>query len=351
MVRSRACPFCGSKEQELLYTQKFAAQAAHRVVACASCGFVFVGNTPSQTHYNAYYRDTSHYEIERDYNYHRKYARIITKFFPKLSRILDIGCATGHLLYLLKACGFKHVTGLDPSPTCKRIAKDRYGIDIFAADLYNFSPKRRYDGVILAAVLEHLDDVQGAISNIWDMLSDHGLLFLAVPDAGRFYEKFDEPFGEFSTEHINFFSESSLYRFLSKFTCLSMESDGGAIYSVWKKGSDVQDSVSRYIKKSQEKMSAIENVINKLPENVLVWGAGSLTQRLLMTTDLGKKVVKFIDKSDKLIGSKFQGIDIISPDGIVRYKEPILISSYRFKKEILEWIRSHHIPNKVYTFS
>lgn len=350
-VRIRNCPLCKSKKSELLHIQKFAAQIEHRVVTCTNCGFVYVNNSPAQTYYNKYYRDTSHYEIDRDYDYHRKYARIINKFFPKSARILDIGCSTGHLLYLLNKLGYKHVTGLDPSPICKKIAKEKFNIDIFASDLYGFEPKHKLDGVILAAVLEHLDKVNEAIAKASDILAGEGLLFLAVPDAGRFYRQFDEPFGEFSTEHINFFSESYLYRFLPQFTRLYITSDDKAIYSVWRKGSDVRDSVAYYIDKSDAKMRRIKTIINNLPDKVLVWGAGSLTQRLLETTNLGSKVVKFIDKSDKLIGSKIQGKEIIGPSEINNYNYPVLISSFRFKEEIIKQIVILKYKNKIITFS
>ena len=92
------------------------------------------------------------------------------------------------------------------------------------------------------------------------------------------------------------------------------------------------------------------NKIDTIPDKLLVWGAGSLTQRLLETTDISKKVVKFIDSDKKLWGKKLNGIEIISPDKAFSYKEPILISSFRFKDEIYVYIKRKKLTNKIITF-
>src|SRR3990167_11132295 len=101
-MKMRECPICGSKKNYLLFRQKFADHFFHNIVCCNVCGFVFVNNTPDQNFYDAYYKKMSKYEHERDHNLHTKYVKIIKKYCSKNNSILDIGCATGHLLHLLK---------------------------------------------------------------------------------------------------------------------------------------------------------------------------------------------------------------------------------------------------------
>mgnify|MGYP001571895842 CR=1 FL=1 len=73
----------------------------------------------------------------------------------------------------------------------------------------------------------------------------------------------------------------------------------------------------------------------------MFWGAGSLTQRLLNSTNLQNKTIKIIDSDSKLWGKFLSGIEIISPGKVGNYKEPIFVSSFRFKDEISSYIKKH----------
>jgi len=348
-INSRKCPICGSKEKAILISQKFSNDLVHDISSCKKCRFVFVGNTPSQNFYNQYYKNMSKYEIERDHVLHEEYFAIFKKYINSNSKILDIGCSTGHLLYLLKKEGYMNLDGIDPSPLCKKIAIEKFNIQIITTDIASFKPKKKYDLIIYSMVFEHLENIKEAVSKARTYLSDDGYLFVSVPDAENFYNDFEEPFGEFSTEHINFFSTHYLFKLMSNFSCVFMETDNKNIYSVWK-NSDLSKSIKKYIKVSNSKMKNIKNVINSCPQKVIVWGAGSLTQRLLNTTNLRKKVLKYVDSDEKLNGKMLGDIEIISPDNLIKYSEPILISSFRFKEEIIEVIKKMKLTNKIITF-
>lgn len=338
-MKRRSCPLCNSRKNKLLYIQKFANNVTHQITCCLECGFVFVRNTPNEEYYAKYYRSSSIYEFTRDENLHEKAFNIMKKYTEKNDNILDVGCSTGNLLYLFKKSGYPNLVGIDPAPNCRKIAKEKFNIKVVTADLKSFNTRKRFNLVILNNVLEHLWDVRGSIRKIKSLLSNDGHLYIAVPDAGNFYKKFDEPFGEFSTEHINFFSIESLHYLLSNFSPLEIMTDNRVIYSLWKMGSTLKHSMQQYIKLSESKLSKIRKLINSLPDEVLVWGAGSLTQRLLSTTNL--KPYKIIDRNPNLIGETIKGVEIIAPEEVKKYNQPILISSYRFKKEIVAYIKEH----------
>lgn len=352
----RNCPLCDSKNYELLYTQQFADHFSHDICSCKKCGFVFVRNTPAQKYYDEYYRKMSKYEGVRGHESHYEETyKVISSFMKKnikkTAHILDIGCSSGYLLWLLKKLGYKNVYGFDPAPACKNIAKEKYGIAMETAEIENFTTEKKYDFIILSQVLEHLRDVQKSIEKITSFLSDDGYFFIGVPDTGRFHEDFEEPFGEFSTEHINFFSESSLYQLMKHFTRRMMHSDKKALLSVWQKDSEGKRSMRQYIQKSQAKMDHIESVIKSIPKNTIVWGAGALTQRLLLTTNIKSKIYKFVDRNKNLIGKKLEGIEIISPETLHTYSNPVLISSFRFKDEIKQFMKEKKYKNRIFTFS
>lgn len=347
---NRRCPICNYKKSKKIYTQKFANNLEHIISSCEKCKFVFVSNAPDQKFYNLYYKNMSKYEHERDELLHEKYCGIISSYCKKDVKILDVGCSTGNLLYQIKKRGYENIYGIDPSPRCKELAYKKFKINIGVDNIFSFKRKEKYDLLIFAAVFEHLEQVTKVVDKARSMLSRDGLIFISVPDAGEFSKNFEEPFGEFSVEHINFFSTRDLYNLLTDFVPLYLESDGKVIYSLWKKDVQTSKFIGDYVKKSKKKQLIINKTIRSCPSKILVWGAGSLTQRLLVTTSLKAKVIKLVDRDENLIGKTLNGIAIISPQEVKQFKDPILISSFRFKEDIKKDMEKMGFKNKIITF-
>ena len=319
---------------------------------CKNCDFIFVGNIPSKEYYIKYYKKQSKYEGVRKHDIHEdqitfELLAFVRKNISKNSNILDIGCSTGYLLSVLKKDGYKNLLGIEPAPKCKEIAKNEYNINVKTVDLENFNSSIKYDLIILSAVLEHLVEIKESIEKIKNLLTDDGYLYIGVPDTSNFYLNTIEPFGEFSTEHINFFTESSLYFLMRGFTNVLIKTDSKSLHSFWQKGDIGVKSVLKYIDLSESKLKIIKKQINSLSKKVIVWGAGALSQRLLSTTNIKNKIVFFVDSNSNLQGAKLDGIPIYSPDVIKNYKYPILISSYSFSEEILKIIKNKKLSNKV----
>ena len=198
-------------------------------------------------------------------------------------------------------------------------------------------------------ILEHLSDIKNSLEKTKSLVSENGYIFISVPDALNFYSQFDEAFGEFSVEHINFFSSKYLFSLISTFLLFALSKNNN-IFSLWKKTDNLEGSIEKYIELSKNKMKKINKIVNSLPSKALIWGAGSLTQRLFISTNLLTKAVAIIDSDSKLWGKTIKGIKIISPNQIRQFKHPILISSYLFREEILKYIKSKKLINKVVTF-
>ncbi len=73
--------------------------------------------------------------------------------------VLDIGCGTGNLIARLRS-RIPRITGLEPDATAARAAAERFAGDpavrIVQAGFAGRDPRRRWDAVILVAVLHHL---------------------------------------------------------------------------------------------------------------------------------------------------------------------------------------------------
>jgi len=355
MNKIRVCPICFYDKSESLHIQKFAEHFEHKIVSCIFCGFVFVGNTPSQKYYDEYYKNQSKYEGTRQHELHDKFTYktinlILKKYISRNAKILDVGCSTGKLLYFIKQRGYRNLLGIEPAPKCKLIAKKLYGVNIKTSTLGNFITKEKYDLIVFSQVLEHLADLRSALIKSRELLNDNGMIFVGVPDAGNFYKEFEEPFGEFSTEHINFFTLQSLSNLMNNYKCLYVKTDNNALLSLWWKKNKKETDIDKYINLSKIKMKSIIKTIDLLPKKTIIWGVGALTQRLLKTTNIKNKIYKFVDGSKNLIGKKIKDIEVISPGNLKDFSEPILISSFRFKNEILKHIHINKIKNKIITF-
>lgn len=355
MVKIRNCPICGNKKFSFLYKQKYTSHFNHKIVCCKKCDFIFVENIPSKKYYEEYYRSQSKYEGVREHEVHEdqsisKLLSFTKKRILKDAEILDIGCSTGYLLSVLKKVGYKNLLGIEPALKCKKIAKEKYGLKVETSDLNTFNSSKKYDLIILSMVLEHLVEVKNSIKKIKKLLKNDGYLYISVPSTSNFYLNTIEPFGEFSTEHINFFTESSLCFLMRGFTNVLMESQNNGLYSIWQNGDAGIRSIKKYVELSNFKLKKIQEKIDTLSEKVIVWGAGALSQRLLSTTNIKDKILFFVDSNTNLQGAKLDKIPIYSPDVLIKYKYPILVSSYNFSDEIIRIIKSNNYTNQVLTF-
>src|SRR5262245_59602383 len=226
----RTCPVCGGTQRERLWRQSFEQLSnaplmdGYDVTICKECGAGFADDIPSQEVFDAYYRDLSKYEdrgiasgpqpVEQRF---RDIAGLLRDFIPNRDvRVLEIGCASGGLLAALRDLGFCRLTGADPSPGCAQAAHEFYGIDAFAASIFNVpDPVEPYGFLILTGVMEHIADVDRAVAEFQRLLAPGGRVYLEVPDASRYQAQQDAPFQEFSVEHINFFSRTSLANLMS----------------------------------------------------------------------------------------------------------------------------------------
>jgi SAM-dependent methyltransferase len=385
--RKRPCPICRSVESRRLFHQTFEQLSGiefidgYDVVVCAECGLAFADGIPDQTILDAYYRDLSKYEYEHqggkesplDERRFREIAATIEQFVPaRDSRVLEIGCATGRLLSLLEQRGFAGVQGLDPSPGCARAAWELYRVPVAVGSLFGISAFRHsFDFVILIGVLEHVEDLDGALRHIRSMLGPSGRVYAEVPDAANLTSRPDSPYQEFSTEHINFFSTTSLTNLfrVHGFDVLATgesvrqaheNTTYPAAFGVYGKNElasqMTRDEVTeRGLRQYIEESSGVESRIRQRIRNVaggrrvLVWGTGTHTQRLLAIRAFEDvDIVAFVDSNPKYHGRELHAVPVLSPSALAGRQEAILISTRGFQSEIQEQIRRQlNLDNEV----
>jgi len=374
----RRCPVCDHLGAELLHEQRFQGVTGtgllegYDVVACKSCGAVFSDHLPPVERFSEYYSSASKYEFShRGGEQHREeiirvegLAKWLASHLPLDLSILDVGCATGELLIKLKKEGFSDITGLDPSHECVERARNLHGLTMIEGVLGSKKPDQRsYGAVILSAVLEHIPATDHFIRDLIQWTDPSGFLVVEVPDLEFFDQSKNAPFQEMSVEHVNFFTAQSLKNLMLRygfkavaerhFMCPAAPGGlTGAVLTVLFQKSDVaadierelisKSSMERYLQQCRQIVESESVTIRKLAESrqpVIVWGTGTLCQRLLAQGDLGKaNITCFVDSNRHYQGKNLAGIPIISPEEISK-DDAILITSWSFQDEITDTIR------------
>jgi SAM-dependent methyltransferase len=365
----RSCPICPVRQVSVLHRQRFTLPEGHLlgdgydVVSCIACGAIYADTAAKQADYDRFYAELSGYESAvssgsgmspQDNARLRETAAAVAGMLPaRDARILDFGCASGGLLRELRERGYRNLHGVDPSPACVAHVAEA-GIRATTGSLFDIPDGLgQFDCILLTHVLEHVEDVRGALSNLQSLLAPGGMLYLEVPNAARYADFILAPFQDFNTEHINHFSGRSLDNACAAVGLIPVGSGEKvfdvapnmpfpAIYGFWRKSETAEPReivaddglrprIEEYILRSRAIMSRydarIRELLDRTPE-LLVWGTGQLTLKLLKETALGRaRIAAFIDGNPINQGRTLHGAPILAPAAAEGMGMPILVAS------------------------
>jgi SAM-dependent methyltransferase len=151
---------------------------------CERCGTVAQPSLPSGEALLELYRQMrdEHYLDEEPGR--RATARRLLHQIGRLApsgRLLDVGCGHGLLLDEARKLGYQ-TEGLELSEDAAAYARDRLGLTVQSKTLAAL--EGRYNVIVLADVIEHLDDPVEAIDRCARLLEPGGVLCLVTPDPG-----------------------------------------------------------------------------------------------------------------------------------------------------------------------
>jgi 2-polyprenyl-3-methyl-5-hydroxy-6-metoxy-1,4-benzoquinol methylase len=184
-----------------------------------------------RTDWNDYARDRAPGRHRLLLEHHQGVLRDFLEFFsavPLDSRILDIGCASGFFLVLLRELGFENIEGADASEVfVERAAKKGLRSRVMdISDPQSAAPVERCDIAILMEVLEHLRDPRAALERVKELfLEEDGRLFITVPiydsltERLRFLARKEgrlERASEHDPTHVHAFTEKQVYEVIGK---------------------------------------------------------------------------------------------------------------------------------------
>ena len=96
-------------------------------------------------------------------------------------RLLDVGCGHGLLLDEARRRGYE-ATGLELSRSAARYARETLALDVREEPFEDFRDAEGFDVVVLADVIEHLDNPNAALDACAGLLQPGGVLCVVTPD-------------------------------------------------------------------------------------------------------------------------------------------------------------------------
>lgn len=396
MDTRRSCPICAGNAATVLHRQRFVLgsesplPAEYSIVSCTRCAFVYADTDAGQAAYDRYYEENSRYEDVSvstgsgvdalDSIRLENTATIILELARSLrikGKIVDVGCAGGGLLRILRARGLSQLSGIDASQRCvdRVIEAGLAATKATLAEVQQLSGTERGAIVILSHVLEHVWDVRNSVIQLLSLMQPGGIVYLEVPDASRYHRIGFPPFYFFDSEHINHFDLESL-RNLASETGLKVITYGehdivvgnGKEYPVvWVALSNnapatvsprlvpangLRDSVVRYIAESSTnfQFDRMEDLAASGCA-VVLWGAGSHAQRLLSQSPLARcNIVAIVDRNVNKQGREFFGQRISEPEAILSSLDRntvVVIASVLHAEQIRSEIRARGIVNEI----
>ncbi|HAM37818.1 MAG: hypothetical protein A2474_04095 [Elusimicrobia bacterium RIFOXYC2_FULL_34_12] len=139
--------------------------------------------------YNAHalvYEDITVKGLKRWIGYYRAhYLKLLPK--NKNSKILDVGCGYGRMLYFLNNEGYRNIYGIDTSQQQVETAIQNGLNYVEHASAFKFleNKKEQYDTIIMIDVLEHIEktEVLELLDKVYFSLKAGGSIILQLPNA------------------------------------------------------------------------------------------------------------------------------------------------------------------------
>jgi 2-polyprenyl-3-methyl-5-hydroxy-6-metoxy-1,4-benzoquinol methylase len=107
--------------------------------------------------------------------------RSLLQFKLPPARVLEVGCAHGGFVAMLRQAGFD-ATGLELSPSIVQYARESFDVPVLTGPIEDQSlASGSLDVVVMMDVMEHLPDPLKTLNRCLDLLKPDGVLFIQTP--------------------------------------------------------------------------------------------------------------------------------------------------------------------------
>ncbi len=161
----------------------------YNLFKCKSCKVIFMENfdelIKSQNFYDQEYFENYLYESELNFEQIKNtaiyYLTIIKNNFGTVQSILDVGAGFGLFVKAFRELGLD-AEGIEISDYSTKIAKEKFGIELFNGDLKDYDSNKKFDLICFYHSFEHLPDPHRNLLKASELLSENGILWLSLPN-------------------------------------------------------------------------------------------------------------------------------------------------------------------------
>lgn len=197
-----SCPLCQSENikriSEVYLNKEF---LFFTTDICQSCLHIFRAISPNLDWFSACWKRISTGELcvynealeEKRKNRYEMYYSFLNRYLSE-GLLLDIGAAYGSGTSVFLERGFA-AEALEPEHDRAEYIKQIYRIPVYGCTIEGFEPTdQKYDAIIFAHCLEHLNDPIDALKRMKNWLTDQGVIYLEIPMAWKFVDWQDSLF-------------------------------------------------------------------------------------------------------------------------------------------------------------
>jgi SAM-dependent methyltransferase len=155
------------------------------IARCGVCGYIFDNPRPTQEELFRFYSRPTQYDSwlteleERDRIWKGRLDRL--QATRKIGSLLDVGAGIGQFLAVARG-SYTELCGTEVSSKAIEIAKRKYDLNLFRGTLENLPAEKQFDNITLFHVLEHVPDPRCTLEKCHSLLSEGGILAIAVPN-------------------------------------------------------------------------------------------------------------------------------------------------------------------------